>query len=306
MEEMTETSAKMSINSTDQHLDDDKHPKEDTFGGATLEISNDNTNAEPEVEFSGPGLNRNRPGSTIGRQSVRSTSSRTSMKPGGYKSAKSSDSFFCYKESAFESAVTDCNKEYYKNDLDGETVGSWLLTEIDHWDNEREKVIVLTENSILVYRYNFINKKLTDFRRISLHVIDTMMIGDFKYPEWSVMPMVSSDREHGGIKIMFNKGEEPSFGQRWNPWCSTIPWITFAHHPLIYNPKENETVTFNVDDFYESLIQAVSKAYNRRRPGEKVTVIEGPIEIQSYASLSSMVFNQSGIGYYKDRNGMCF
>ena len=98
----------------------------------------------------------------------------------------------------------------------------------------------------------------------------------------------------------------PSFGQRWNPWCSSIHWVTFCHHPLIYNPKEQETVTFNVDDFYESLILNISKVYNRKRPGEKVTVIEGPIEIQSYASLSSMVFNQSNIGYCKDRNGMSF
>ena len=118
--------------------------------------------------------------------------------------------------------------------------------------------------------------------------------------------VVSSDRQHGGIQFHFNGGGEPSFGQRWNPWCSTIPWVTLAHHPLIYNPNENETALYNVDDFYESLVQGVSKAYNRRRPGEKVTVLEGPILIQSYASLSSLVFNQSGIGFYKDRNGVCF
>ena len=118
--------------------------------------------------------------------------------------------------------------------------------------------------------------------------------------------MVSADRQHGGIQIKWNSAEEPTFGQRWNPWCSTIPWVTLAHHALIYNPKENETATFNVDEFYDSLVLATSKSYNRRRPGEKVTVIEGPIEIQSYANLTSLIFNQSSLGYYKDRNGMCF
>lgn len=217
-----------------------------------------------------------------------------------------SEQFFSYKESALEKAIQNCKGEFYKEDLDGNITGSWLLTEIDHWDNEREKIVILTENSLLIYRYNFITDKLMDFRRVSLHIIDTVHIGDFHYPEYSMMPVVSNDREHGGIQIKFNSGEEPSFGQRWNPWCSTIPWVTLAHHPLLYNPKENETVTYNVDDFYESLIHAISKAFDRRRPGEKVTVVEGPIMIQSYASLSSLVFNQSKIGYYKDRNGLCF
>ena len=118
--------------------------------------------------------------------------------------------------------------------------------------------------------------------------------------------MVSDDRAHGGIQIKWNHGELPSFGQRWNPWCSTIPWATFCHHPIIYNSKEHETVIYNVDDFYESLIDAVSKAYKRKRPGEKVTVVEGPILIESWASLSSMVYNQSKIGFCKDRNGVSF
>ena len=118
--------------------------------------------------------------------------------------------------------------------------------------------------------------------------------------------MVSNDREHGGIQVKWNRGELPSFGQRWNPWCATIPWVTFCHHPLIYNPKEHETTTYNVDDFYESLVDAISKAYKRKRPGEKVTVIEGPILIESWASLSSMVYNQSRIGFCKDRNGLAF
>lgn len=228
------------------------------------------------------------------------------MKVNGFKSAQMSEKFFCYKDNAFEQAVKQCTDAFLKADLDGAVTGSWLLSEIDHWDNEREKVVVLTANSLLVFRFNFITKTIVESRRVSLHIVDTVMIGDFRYPDWSVMPVVSSDRQHGGIQIRWNKGEQPSFGQRWNPWCITIPWITFCHHPLIYNPKESETVTYNVDDFYESLIHNISQAYSRKRPGEKVTVIEGPIMMESYASLSSLVFNQSGVGYYKDRNGMCF
>lgn len=88
-------------NATDIHLDDDKPPRDDHFQGATLEISGDGSHTEPEVEFAGPAFDRNRPGSTIGRQSVRSTTSRTSLKPGGFVSPKTSEQFFCYKVNFF-------------------------------------------------------------------------------------------------------------------------------------------------------------------------------------------------------------
>jgi len=92
-----ETTATATNNATDTHLDDDKHPKEDNFVGATLEISGDGVARQPEVEFAGPTLDRNRPGSTMSRRSVRSTTSKTSMKPAGYKSDKSCETFFSYK-----------------------------------------------------------------------------------------------------------------------------------------------------------------------------------------------------------------
>lgn len=83
--------------------------------------------------------------------------------------------------------------------------------------------------------------------------------------------LLSRDRQHGGVQIRWNQSDGLSFGQKWNPWCSDIPWITLAHHPIIYNPKENETATFNVDEFFESLLQATSKVYEVRRPNEKAS-----------------------------------
>jgi len=84
---------------TVSHLDDDKPVQEEEFVGATLQIESETQNAQdtPEVEFEGPGLSRNRPGSVMGRQSVRSTTSRTSMRPGVIKSEAASKSFFSYK-----------------------------------------------------------------------------------------------------------------------------------------------------------------------------------------------------------------
>lgn len=59
---------------------------------------------------------------------------------------------------------------------------------IDHWNNEREKIVLLTEGSILVFKYNFILSKLEEWRRLLLHMIDNIGVGDFRYPDKSLMP----------------------------------------------------------------------------------------------------------------------
>ena len=293
-------------NFVEEHLDDDKPPGVKEFKGATLQIDAPSSSTQNGEELGigyapGQNFNRNRPGSVMGRQSVRSTSSRTSMKPGIIRTDGMSDQFFSYKESNFDKAVQKCKGEM-KGDLDGKLLGTYLLTEIDHWNNEREKIVLLTEGSILVFKYNFILNKLEQWRRLLLHMIDNIGVGDFRYPDKSLMPK----RQHGGIQIRWNRNEEPSLVMKWNPFCSTIPYMTFCHHPLLYNPKENETVTYNVDEFYEHLVQAVSECYKKKRPGEKVTILEGPILIECYVSLSSMIYNQSGLGFFMDRNGICF
>lgn len=111
------------------------------------------------------------------------------------------------------------------------------------------------------------------------------------------------DRQQGGVHILWSKGQVPLFKERWNPFSNVIPWCMLTHHPIIYNQKEQETVTYNVDDFYESLLQAVKRCYDRHKPGETVNTVEGPIIIESYANLASMVFNQSSIGFYRVRGG---
>ncbi|ESO91243.1 hypothetical protein LOTGIDRAFT_228747, partial [Lottia gigantea] len=310
--------------------DEDKVTQEGQFVGATLELNDSNKTASDSVtvNFAGPvsdnkspkqtttttnsaagnqeegsGFNRNRPGSVIGGRSVQSTSSRTSMRPGCIKSDGETKSYFSYKVAGmnFNIAVDECRK-HINDELDGKYIGRWLLSEIDHWNLDKEKLVILTDNSILVFKYNFITQVLFEFKRIMLHGIDTIAIGDFKYPDYSVMP----DRKHGGIQIRWNKGQEPTFGQRWNPWSTDIPWLCFAHHPVLYHPKENETTTYNVDDFYESLVQAASKCFEEKRPGENITIVEGPILINSYASVAAVVHNQSGIGFFRDRNGICY
>lgn len=85
----------------DTHLEDDRGQVDGQFVGATLQIGGSGVEgAESEVKFAGPaaGFNRQqRPGSVYGRQSVKSTSSRTSMRPGVVKDEKLARNYFSYK-----------------------------------------------------------------------------------------------------------------------------------------------------------------------------------------------------------------
>ncbi len=61
---------------------------------------------------------------------------------------------------------------------------------IDHWDNEREKIVILCDSSILFMNFDFITQKLKDFKRVLLQAVNEIDIGDFVYPEKSWMPWV--------------------------------------------------------------------------------------------------------------------
>jgi len=95
-----------------------------------------------------------------------------------------------------------------------------------------------------------------------------------------------------------------------------MPYVTLTHHLLAYSPQENETVTYNVDEFVESLVMAVDSA--RKRGGtdadtdadatDPVASIldDTPITINSYVGLPSVIFNHSKLGYYLERGGYSF
>lgn len=119
--------------------------------------------------------------------------------------------------------------------------------------------------------------------------------------------MRARPRQHGGVRLAWGKNKVLSFGQKWNPWCSDIPQTTFAHHPLHYHERDGELLTYNVDDFHDYLIQAVRKSYhNKALDVSQLTIEEGQILIETYLSLSSMVFNQSHLGFSKERGGVSF
>ena len=57
---------------------------------------------------------------------------------------------------------------------------------IDHWDNEKERLVLLNDNSLLCLKYDFVACKLLEFKRIMLKVIDKVNYGVFEYPEKTI------------------------------------------------------------------------------------------------------------------------
>lgn len=99
---------------------------------------------------------------------------------------------------------------------------------------------------------------------------------------------------------------ELTWKQRWNPWSGEIPFATLAHHPLHYLPREAETAMYNMENFYDHLVPTVQDAYNAIKPGEKPIIEEGNVTINSYASVWSMIYNQSRLGFNKERGGVSY
>jgi len=58
---------------------------------------------------------------------------------------------------------------------------------VDHWDNETEKIVLLTEDSVYSVRFDFVAMKIYKLKKKALHEIDTVQLGEFKYPKTSLV-----------------------------------------------------------------------------------------------------------------------
>jgi len=179
-------------------------------------------------------------------------------------------------------------------------LGTWLLTEISLWDNEKERLIVLTTKYILTIKYDFIVLKTLDIKRISLEQIDTLIIGELEYPPHSLIP----SRNMRGLRTMWNHGQPLTFTKKWNPFNSDIPFTTFTSHPLLGHKEADakERSIFNVDDFAYHLVQAVEKS---TRP-TTCAIEHKPIMLDNYVGLGSLIHNKNALGFFKVRGRFSF
>ncbi|XP_075794355.1 tumor protein p63-regulated gene 1 protein isoform X1 [Pelodiscus sinensis] len=231
-----------------------------------------------------------------------SVSSTSTLFPKLYTQQNAMRKFFVTRPGAFDQAIEDLKTHVVENS--GETAQSfWLLTEIDHWNNERERVVVITDATLLVCKYDFIMLTCLQVQRIPLNYIDRICLGQFTFPERSL-----DKREGEGLRIYWDNLKEPSVLSRWNPWAVDIPYATFTEHP-VKGSSEGFRAACQMSEFTAQLVQAVQSAQSKNpAPGKtsSVAVLNQPLLIDTYMGLVSFIGNRNKLGYSLARGNMGF
>ncbi|XP_032818057.2 tumor protein p63-regulated gene 1-like protein [Petromyzon marinus] len=211
--------------------------------------------------------------------------------------------FFVFRPGAFEQAVNDIKVSVLHTVDDGEIQSVWLLAEVDHWNNERERIVCLSERSLLIVKYDFVTLRCESARRVPLNFIDTISFGEFAFPPKSLL-----NREGHGLRVHWDKLREPTFLSRWNPWSTELPYTTFTHH-IMANADPNMAPVCQLEKFREALIEATKRAHTANPiPGRAngVLVLEKPVLIEAVVGLMSTINNQSRLGYCLARGSVGF
>lgn len=189
---------------------------------------------------------------------------------------------------------------------DGAFVALWILTLIDHWNNEHERLIILTERNFYIIRYDFLHARVRDSRRIGLGQLTSVITGPLVFPSKSLMPIRSSP----GVQMRWGDENEVKLTQKWNPLCRSLPYATLTHHPVYskrdqlpprqcevpgagYEDPTNPVSVYDVNNFLCALKEASS--------GMNIQFGSGDIVIESYGNLGSVVFNQTSLGFTKPK-----
>lgn len=211
--------------------------------------------------------------------------------------------FFVFRPGAFEQAVNDIKVSVLHTVDDGEIQSVWLLAEVDHWNNERERIVCLSERSLLIVKYDFVTLRCESARRVPLNFIDTISFGEFAFPPKSLL-----NREGHGLRVHWDKLREPTFLSRWNPWSTELPYTTFTHH-IMAHADPNMAPVCQLEKFREALIEATKRAHTANPiPGRAngVLVLEKPVLIEAVVGLMSTINNQSRLGYCLARGSVGF
>ncbi|KAI1889288.1 hypothetical protein AGOR_G00177620 [Albula goreensis] len=210
--------------------------------------------------------------------------------------------FFVLRPGTMEHALEDIAR-LVNQEEDGAVQSTWLMAEVDHWNNEKERVVLITEKTLLVCKYDFMMLNCEQIQRVPLNYVDRVVHGSFSFP-----PRSLCTREGEGLRLYWDRQREPDFSSRWNPFATDYPFYTFTYHPVRdVNARFKELC--EIKNFQDQLIQAAQKALAQRPvPGKAngVVVLNQPILIEAYVGLMSFIGNQNKLGYCLARGNIGF
>ncbi|KAM9483513.1 tumor protein p63-regulated gene 1 protein [Clarias gariepinus] len=282
---------------------------EESFKPVQLEQqAGDSSNVEPEVPQSmpsAPSLSVTQITETEEKTSP-PASSTSSAEPGQKWSSAINQfklkRFFVLRPGTLDNAIEDI-KSLVDQKQDGAVESVWLLVEIDHWNNEKERVVLITEKSLLICKYDFIMLNCEQIQRIPLNLVDRITQGAFTFPPRSLLT-----REGEGVRVFWDKLREPSLASRWNPFATDFPYTTLTYHP-VRNANEKLSKICELLNFKEHLITAAQKAHSLNPvPGKAngVLLLSQPVLIEAYVGLMSTLGNQNKLGYCLARGNVGF
>ncbi|XP_076973982.1 tumor protein p63-regulated gene 1 protein [Tamandua tetradactyla] len=222
--------------------------------------------------------------------------------PNPYHKPYISRKYFVTRPGAIETAMEDLKG--HLAETSGETIqGFWLLTEIDHWNNEKERLVLVTDKTLLICKYDFIMLSCVQLQRIPLSTVCRICLGKFAFPGMSL-----DKRQGEGLRIYWGSAEQQSLLSHWNPWSNEVPYATFAEHPMKYS-SEMFLKICKLSGFTSKLVPAVQNAHKNSTGsviGKGLTVLTEPILIKTYTGLMSFIGNRNKLGYSLARGSIGF
>lgn len=164
----------------------------DDFYGATLQIHPDSTGITPNEDedeaLSKISLSPNKNAIPVPTRASPHKKKLNSICLPTLLEYNDAKDFFSFRDHVVEKAIDECTKGLVELDVDGSFVGKWLLTEITLWDNEKERLLILTKKTIILIKYDFIALKVLDYRKVPIERIDSVQLGKLIYPSKSLVP----------------------------------------------------------------------------------------------------------------------
>ena len=113
--------------------------------------------------------------------------------------------------------------------------------------------------------------------------------------------------KQSGLRIHYGHSD-PGFFQTWNPFSRDLPYVTLTDHALV-EVLNSAPQHMRKSSFQKALIDAITCARNanstmRSLPG--LEVAEEEIAVLMYVGMSALVYNQSKLGFCKDRGNIFY